>query len=434
MANMIKDLLAPDQAKLLDDQLRRKQLQEGVTNYGNDAMGKFLTAASGAQRASAGFGMAAERAIGGRQAGPNEAIAVQNQQKVQAQKIKQVNDAKLNALFALDNNTSFKKGSKEYEQRKKLIQTTASVPQLEAMAKFYAPKNQASPSVKVLEDGSAISVGPDNRVTQLRPQALYGFLSRSQKDLEENFSSDSRALAQQVYLDGRKAIENGQKTEAQVRAEVNKALQPNLNDMIVERVSREQELATGYADFETNLDRTVQALDNANVGTFGDIRQTFAKVYQAVFGEDIASVKDTELVSRVLNKEVLNSAQFMKGALSNADMEFLKQSVGTTGTSLEGLKEALVELAARKKVAYDVLKDFNTLDNRAKNSFDFEGAKLDKQTKIKESYYNRFGLKSTARRSDSRVVPSMLDRNSGTVIEVGPQDAVDFFSLPKTKN
>ena len=84
MANMIKDLLAPSQAKLLDDQLRRQQLQEGVTNYGSDPLGKFLTAASGAQRASAGVGMAAERALGGRQMGVNEAAAVERQEGIDA--------------------------------------------------------------------------------------------------------------------------------------------------------------------------------------------------------------------------------------------------------------------------------------------------------------------------------------------------------------
>ena len=96
MANMIKDLLAPSQAKLLDDQLRRRQLQEGVTNYGSDPLGKFLTAASGAQRASAGVGMAAERALGGRQMGMNEAAAVQRQEQLKQQKEKQ--DKELNMV------------------------------------------------------------------------------------------------------------------------------------------------------------------------------------------------------------------------------------------------------------------------------------------------------------------------------------------------
>lgn len=99
MANMIKDLLSPDQAKLLDDQLRQQSLQQGVTNYGSDPMGKFLTAASGAQRASAGFGMAAERAIAGRQMGANEQGAVQAQQK-QEQVLSTTKEQAKNAIYA----------------------------------------------------------------------------------------------------------------------------------------------------------------------------------------------------------------------------------------------------------------------------------------------------------------------------------------------
>lgn len=99
MANMIKDLLAPEQAKLLDDQLRKQSLQQGVTNYGNDAMGKFLTAASGAQRASAGFGMAAERAIAGRQMGANEAGAIKGKER-QEQVLSTAKEQAKNAIYA----------------------------------------------------------------------------------------------------------------------------------------------------------------------------------------------------------------------------------------------------------------------------------------------------------------------------------------------
>jgi hypothetical protein len=85
MSNLIKDLLTPEQGRLLDNQLRQKQLNQGVTNYGSDAIGKLLTSVSGAQRASAGFGMAAERAIAGRQMGANEAGVVAAQQRKEAE-------------------------------------------------------------------------------------------------------------------------------------------------------------------------------------------------------------------------------------------------------------------------------------------------------------------------------------------------------------
>ena len=85
MSNLIKDLLTPEQGRLLDNQLRQKQLNQGVTNYGSDAIGKLLTSVSGAQRASAGFGMLGERLMGGRQKGVNEMQAVQAQQAKEAE-------------------------------------------------------------------------------------------------------------------------------------------------------------------------------------------------------------------------------------------------------------------------------------------------------------------------------------------------------------
>lgn len=88
MSNLIKDLLTPEQGRLLDNQLRQKQLNQGVTNYGSDAIGKLLTSVSGAQRASAGFGMLGERLMGGRQKGVNEMQAERAQQLKQAEEDK----------------------------------------------------------------------------------------------------------------------------------------------------------------------------------------------------------------------------------------------------------------------------------------------------------------------------------------------------------
>lgn len=89
MANLIKDLLTPEQGRLLDNQLNQQKLNQGVTNYGNDAIGKLLTSVSGAQRASAGFGMLGERLMGGRQKGVNELGAEQARLDKQAKEAKE---------------------------------------------------------------------------------------------------------------------------------------------------------------------------------------------------------------------------------------------------------------------------------------------------------------------------------------------------------
>lgn len=99
MSNLIKDLLTPEQGRLLDNQLRQQKLNQGVTNYGSDAIGKLLTSVSGAQRASAGFGMLGERLMGGRQKGVNEMQAERAQQK-QEQILSSAKEQAKNAIYA----------------------------------------------------------------------------------------------------------------------------------------------------------------------------------------------------------------------------------------------------------------------------------------------------------------------------------------------
>jgi hypothetical protein len=412
MANMIKDLLAPSQAKLLDDQLRRRQLQEGVTNYGSDPLGKFLTAASGAQRASAGVGMAAERVLGGRQMGANEQIATNR-----------INEAKKVALFNVQSNDSLSEDDKK--KAISIIQSSESVPQLEAISKRYGKvTRQGSPAVEKLSDGSVVRITND-AVEEVVPPNLAGFMGLTQNEFQDQHDTGSIQKAEAIYQAGVKA----NKPEDVIRRDITAVLQPNVNDMVKESYAEYTQRAKGYAMFEGSLGRTVEALDNANVGTLGEAKQFFGKALEAI-GVDINAIEDTELVNRILSKEVLNNAQFMKGSLSNADIEFLKQTVGQQATSLEGLKEALVELAVRKEVAYKVTKDFNKLNNKAKNSFDFEQAEMQYIKESREKYRDIFGME---RRKSDKDIPPYLRRNQGEIPKPSEQDIVDFFSLPTSK-
>lgn len=81
------NMMSPQKARLLDQQMQQQRMQG--TNYGGGAMGNFLTAASGAQRAiTEGAGQLATRAFAGgeRQMGQNEKAAVEANQAAQAKK------------------------------------------------------------------------------------------------------------------------------------------------------------------------------------------------------------------------------------------------------------------------------------------------------------------------------------------------------------
>ena len=130
--SQLLNMLSPQEGKLLDDQLRRRQLQEGVTNYGGDAMGRFLTAASGAQRASEGFGMLGERLIGGRQKGANEVKAERQQDIIQQRIAKEEADKAAEKDNLADSNT---------------ILTTRSLKALEGIRDKAIAKNTTQSSI-----------------------------------------------------------------------------------------------------------------------------------------------------------------------------------------------------------------------------------------------------------------------------------------------
>ena len=333
MANMIKDLLAPEQAKLLDDQLRKQSLQQGVTNYGNDSMGKFLTAASGAQRASAGFGMAAERAIAGRQMGANEAGAVQAQQQ----------QGGLREGITKVAGSSLKAADKQI-----IIQQLASGAINPAdVDRMLRSAQQGVPSTSKFVDYIGMYAG----------------------NLDD-FDSSSITKANVEFRKGRQEGEDDSDMYVRVTAPLIKKLSDNTK----ENAQELQKASRGYASFETNLPRMLEAIDNANVGLTGGFKQYMGKIIESVTGElvEIDSVKDSELIDRFFNKEVLAAAGLMTGALTNYDIEFLKQATGTREFSRRGLKEALKDLYVTKKVSYGTYREFMGLPNSDKEMFDIE--------------------------------------------------------------
>ena len=410
MATAKQQLLAnmnPQMARLLDNQMRDQQVAQRSKGAGMLA---------GLTQAYTGMGDLASRALGAAPIGANEMQTI----KAQQNNIQGLNQAKEFALLSVQSNPTL--DAAQAEKVKGFIQNATSTSQLEAIAKRFGKQSSGSPAVEKLSDGSVIRVD-SNGATQVSPPDLSGFMGMSKTGLQDEHSSDSVLAAQQLYREGIK----DKTPEDELRRKVSKALQPNLNEFTQEYYVETSQMAKGYGLFDQGLPRTIEALDNANVGSLGGIKQFFGKAAEAI-GLDLDSVEDTELVNRILTKEVLNNAQFMKGTLSDKDVEFLKQTVGTQGTSLEGLKEALVELAVRKEVAYKTNQEFNKLNNREKNKFDFEAAKSKYYKESRNKYSEMFGLEK--RESDNTNVPAMLDRNAPTK-EPSEQDIIDFFSLPK---
>ena len=424
MDKQMQGLLAqanPQLARLLDEQERQKAQQARMqgANYGNDAMGRFLSAYSGAARSATEGGQAlANNVMGNKPAmGRREQMAVQAQQAQQGS----INQAKEMALLAVQSNTSLDEQTRRKAQE--LIQSSSSPAQLQAIAtRFGTPTKQGNAAVEKLNDGSVIRIN-NNVVTEVSPPSLSGFMGMSQSAFEGSNTSESIPLAQQAYQQG---IKN-RKSDEEIRRDVTNILQPNLDDIVKNNYIELTQTAKGYGLFDETLPRTIEALDNANVGSLGGVKQFFGKTLEAL-GVDINSVEDTELVNRILTKEVLNNAQFMKGTLSDKDIEFLKQTIGTQSTSLEGLKEAFVELAVRKEAAYKASLEFSKLNNVAKNSFDFEKSQARYYKESRSKYADMFGLE---KKQSGKAPPAYLSGEVRPSSAPSEQDMVDFFNLPK---
>lgn len=405
-------MLDPQQARLLDQQMRNQQIQQQSQGAGM---------LSGLVQAGLMGANTIQGAFSGTPAGIYEQSAEKQQKVKEEENLQKINEAKSIALFNLENNKSV--NAQEREKARQIISNTSSVVQLEALARRYEKTaGKGTPAVEQLPDGSVIQIESNGNVREITKPTLAGFLGLTQSEMQEQYDTSSLVKANAIY----NASIKQDTPESKLRDRMTDVLQPNLNDFTKEYFKDYTQTAKGYANLEAGLGRTVEALGNANVGSLGGIKQFFGKTLEAL-GVDIDSVENTELVGRILSKEVLNSASLMGGVLSDSDIKFLKEMVGEKSSSLEGLKEAFIELAVKKEVAYKVTKEFSQLNNNAKNNFDFEAAEMKYLSDSREKYRKQFGLER--RKSDSRV-PKLLDRE---VTEKGvvPFDSnmVDFFDL-----
>ena len=206
----------------------------------------------------------------------------------------------------------------------------------------------------------------------------------------EDFDSSSIAKANVEFRKGRQEGED----DSDMYIRVTAPLVKNLSDFTKKNAEGLQEASRGYASFETSLPRMMEAIDNANVGLAGGFKQFMAKTIETVTGGivDINSVEDSELLDRFFNKEVLAAAGLMTGALTNYDIEFLKQATGTREFSREGLKEAFKDLYVNKKVSYSTYKEFMGLSNPDKEAFDIEGYQLGVRGGVDEQASKLFGI------------------------------------------
>lgn len=109
------------------------------------------------------------------------------------------------------------------------------------------------------------------------------------------------------------------------------------------------------------IDSLIGLSDSAITGAGSSMKQFLISIgRQAGFSlENLGSLTDTQLISRVLSKEVLKKAGNLKGALSDKDLAFLKETVGDLSQSPQALRAALMELKNTKLRAKYVNDKYN---------------------------------------------------------------------------
>lgn len=118
-------------------------------------------------------------------------------------------------------------------------------------------------------------------------------------------------------------------------------------------------------------------LPNAFTGIGSDIKLQAAKVAEA-FGIRVTGTTESEIIDQILSQMTLGAAGQLKGALSDKDVAFLKQTIGSRGLTRSTLqfvaerieREALIDTEVNDAVnkwqqQNKSLNDFNFVDARA---------------------------------------------------------------------
>lgn len=327
MANMIKDLLSPDQAKLLDDQLRKQSLQQGVTNYGSDPMGRFLTAASGAQRASAGFGMLGERLMGGRQMGANEMQAIQAQ--------KQAIDKETAERKKMESLQSKLKGADENQLMTIYQNNAVANPTLaEAAKKTLELKNEAKKNKLGSETG--------------KPSAKI-------------MTNKDDGLSYRVVNDGKGNVKV-------FKAGTSQEVDPNSINLVESTVFN-----TLQRGVEENKKRTLEEQDAHIESVLGSMTETGQRMYNEKIAKlpmDIAP-SDRNAQKIVIALDVLGEDRVLQAELATNDftttMDFMKARADNIQTKRAGMSAAGYKVGQflPGTDAYDIASDVSTLQSEA---------------------------------------------------------------------
>lgn len=191
---------------------------------------------------------------------------------------------------------------------------------------------------------AALEKKPEKPKDPEKPQNFSEFLGIGET-LLDSYSTSSRLAARKLFAEGKQENE----TDDQFRSRLLNALNVGLSKQQKERAAELSQSARVAIDGRPAFNKFWGSIDTAITGPLADDMIGLGKLINAL-GGDIAGIPESEYVNRLLSKETLNSAQFMKGALSDRDIEFLRDTVSRLGNTKESIKIAFAQLEANKLV------------------------------------------------------------------------------------
>jgi len=244
------------------------------------------------------------------------------------------------------------------------------------LLRLQGPK-EGEPNLAFVQRVNDALMGKPEKVKPVKELTFEDF-SQIPATLLDSYSAGSRLQARQEFAKGKNEGESDNEFRLRVLGKLLVGLTPQQKKR-AEELSQSARVAV---DGQPAFNKFFNSVDEAFTGPGAEGLLGFGRLINAI-GGSIEGVPETEYVQKFLSAETLNAAQFMKGALSNADIDFLKERVGRLGNTAEGLKQAFAELEARKLLDQIVYEAYMNTADKA----NFNEADIVRQ--YQEKVYNR---------------------------------------------
>jgi hypothetical protein len=194
-----------------------------------------------------------------------------------------------------------------------------------------------------------------------------------------------------------KAESEGRGTKLEVNvpaAQQAKAISKNKTDL----AAQVETDAYGATDRVTLARNLKSLLPTAFTGVDSNVKLQASRVAE-VFGINIQGVPDSQIIDTILGEMTIGAASKLKGALSDKDVKFLKETIGTRGLSLKTLQ------FVADKIETDALidSDLNEVVNKYVasggdlNKFNFASERKDVAEKVRKDIARLAQLRSKAK-------------------------------------